>query len=308
MVAVMEEARAVGVLVKAGWKPKRTIVFAAWDGEEQALLGSTEWVEDHAQALHGQGRRLHQFGHQLPRPARHRRLAQPRAVRQRDRAGGAGAEEGRHGRRPDPRQRRARTARPSSGRRRATRGCSRSRRSARARTTARSSSTSASPRSTSASAARANTASTTPIYDSIAHFERFMDPDYAYGVALAEGRRPHRAAPRRRGPAAVRVHARGRPHQELRRRRAEARGHDAHRDDRAQPAHRRRRVRAGGESGRQAGGAEEADAGAGVRLRAADQRRRSPDGGGAPLRRTGRRRRWRPAAPIRRWRRRTASC
>jgi len=51
MVAVMEEARAVGVLVKAGWKPKRTIVFAAWDGEEQALLGSTEWVEDHAQAL-----------------------------------------------------------------------------------------------------------------------------------------------------------------------------------------------------------------------------------------------------------------
>lgn len=51
MVAVMEEARAIGVLAKAGWKPKRTIVFAAWDGEEQGLLGSTEWVEDHAALL-----------------------------------------------------------------------------------------------------------------------------------------------------------------------------------------------------------------------------------------------------------------
>ena len=51
LVAVMEEARAMSVLVKAGWKPKRTLVFAAWDGEEQALLGSTEWVEDHATDL-----------------------------------------------------------------------------------------------------------------------------------------------------------------------------------------------------------------------------------------------------------------
>jgi N-acetylated-alpha-linked acidic dipeptidase len=51
MVAVMAEAKAVGALVKAGWAPKRTIVFAAWDGEEQALLGSTEWVEDHAATL-----------------------------------------------------------------------------------------------------------------------------------------------------------------------------------------------------------------------------------------------------------------
>jgi N-acetylated-alpha-linked acidic dipeptidase len=51
MVALLEEARAIGVLAKAGWKPKRTIVFAAWDGEEQALLGSTEWVEDHAAEL-----------------------------------------------------------------------------------------------------------------------------------------------------------------------------------------------------------------------------------------------------------------
>ncbi|HTV00894.1 MAG TPA: transferrin receptor-like dimerization domain-containing protein [Luteitalea sp.] len=51
MVAVLEEARAIGTLVKAGWKPRRTLVFAAWDAEEPGLLGSTEWVEDHADAL-----------------------------------------------------------------------------------------------------------------------------------------------------------------------------------------------------------------------------------------------------------------
>ncbi len=38
MVSVMEEARAIGELAKTGWKPKRTLVFAGWDGEEPALL------------------------------------------------------------------------------------------------------------------------------------------------------------------------------------------------------------------------------------------------------------------------------
>jgi N-acetylated-alpha-linked acidic dipeptidase len=47
MAAVLEEARAMGELLKRGWKPKRTIVYAGWDGEEPALLGSTEWVEQH---------------------------------------------------------------------------------------------------------------------------------------------------------------------------------------------------------------------------------------------------------------------
>lgn len=51
MVAEMEEARAIGELAKKGYKPKRTIVFCAWDGEEPSLLGSTEWVEDHAEEL-----------------------------------------------------------------------------------------------------------------------------------------------------------------------------------------------------------------------------------------------------------------
>ncbi|WP_018618950.1 M28 family metallopeptidase [Spirosoma luteum] len=51
MVAVLEEARALSELAKTGWKPKRTIVFAAWDGEEPGLLGSTEWVETNEELL-----------------------------------------------------------------------------------------------------------------------------------------------------------------------------------------------------------------------------------------------------------------
>ena len=47
MVALMEEARAIGELVKTGWRPKRTLIYAGWDAEEPALLGSTEWVEYH---------------------------------------------------------------------------------------------------------------------------------------------------------------------------------------------------------------------------------------------------------------------
>ncbi len=47
MAPELEEARAIGQLVKQGWKPKRTLVYAAWDGEEPGLLGSTEWVEHH---------------------------------------------------------------------------------------------------------------------------------------------------------------------------------------------------------------------------------------------------------------------
>ena len=51
LVAELEEARALGALYKQGWHPKRTIIYAAWDGEEPGLLGSTEWVESHADEL-----------------------------------------------------------------------------------------------------------------------------------------------------------------------------------------------------------------------------------------------------------------
>ncbi len=50
-VALMAEAKAIGKLVKEGWKPRRTLVYDSWDGEEPGLLGSTEWAEQHAAEL-----------------------------------------------------------------------------------------------------------------------------------------------------------------------------------------------------------------------------------------------------------------
>ena len=51
MVTVLETGRAFGEMLKQGWRPKRTIILCAWDGEEQGLLGSTEWVETHEAEL-----------------------------------------------------------------------------------------------------------------------------------------------------------------------------------------------------------------------------------------------------------------
>ncbi len=50
-VALLAEAKAIGELAKSGWRPRRTIVYASWDAEEPGLLGSTEWVETHADEL-----------------------------------------------------------------------------------------------------------------------------------------------------------------------------------------------------------------------------------------------------------------
>lgn len=50
-IALMDEAKSLGALARTGWKPKRTIVYASWDGEEPGLLGSTEWAEQHAAEL-----------------------------------------------------------------------------------------------------------------------------------------------------------------------------------------------------------------------------------------------------------------
>ncbi len=51
LVALMAEAKAIGALARTGWRPRRTIVFAAWDAEEPGLIGSTEWGEEHAHLL-----------------------------------------------------------------------------------------------------------------------------------------------------------------------------------------------------------------------------------------------------------------
>ena len=50
-VAMLAEAKAIGALLKSGWKPRRTLIYASWDGEEAGLLGSTEWAEAHAAEL-----------------------------------------------------------------------------------------------------------------------------------------------------------------------------------------------------------------------------------------------------------------
>ncbi|SDD62013.1 N-acetylated-alpha-linked acidic dipeptidase [Sphingomonas sp. YR710] len=50
-VAMLSEAKALGALLKTGWRPKRTIVYASWDAEEPMLLGSTEWAETHEAEL-----------------------------------------------------------------------------------------------------------------------------------------------------------------------------------------------------------------------------------------------------------------
>jgi len=53
--ALMEEAKSIGALARTGWRPKRTLVYASWDGEEPGLLGSTEWAETHAKELQAKG-------------------------------------------------------------------------------------------------------------------------------------------------------------------------------------------------------------------------------------------------------------
>ncbi len=146
MSPLLEEARAFGELVKKGWKPKRTILLCAWDGEEQGLLGSTEWMETHAEELAQQGGRLHQQRLERAGLPVGRRVAHARALRQFGRRGGdgPGAEHARRSaaarpaaswtRRPRRSARSSATERPSG-----------STRSDRARTTPPSSSTSGSP-------------------------------------------------------------------------------------------------------------------------------------------------------------------
>jgi N-acetylated-alpha-linked acidic dipeptidase len=51
LATLLEEAKSIGAMLQTGWKPARTLVYCAWDGEEPALLGSTEWVEAHQKEL-----------------------------------------------------------------------------------------------------------------------------------------------------------------------------------------------------------------------------------------------------------------
>ena len=49
--AMLETVHGLGVLLKQGWRPKRRIVIGSWDAEEEGLIGSTEWVEEHENNL-----------------------------------------------------------------------------------------------------------------------------------------------------------------------------------------------------------------------------------------------------------------
>ncbi len=49
--AMLEAACGIGRLLRSGWRPKRTIIFSSWDAEEQGLIGSTEWLEQHEKEL-----------------------------------------------------------------------------------------------------------------------------------------------------------------------------------------------------------------------------------------------------------------
>ena len=186
LVAELAEARAVGELAKSGWKPKRTIIYAAWDGEEPGLLGSTEWAETHADELREHAARLHQLRQQLPRLLRRRRLAHPGDLRQ---PGGPRRDRSREGdQRPRPLPRRATQLF----------GAARAAQEARGR-------------ASSALEPLGSGSDFTPflqhlgiaalnigyggeeeygqyhsIYDSFDHFTRFVDPNFDYGVALAK--------------------------------------------------------------------------------------------------------------------------
>ena len=48
---MLESVHGIGVLLRQGWRPRRTILFCSWDAEEEGLMGSTEWVEQHATTL-----------------------------------------------------------------------------------------------------------------------------------------------------------------------------------------------------------------------------------------------------------------
>ena len=173
MIAEMAEAKAMGGLVKSGWKPKRTIVYASWDGEEPSLLGSTEWAETHADELKakgviyintdGNGRGFfhaeasHTFQHFINDLSAD--VKDPETGVSVPERGGAAATRGRGRRRPTRRRRRRQGApRPRRGGQPIGRRISRSARSAPARTTRPSCSTWACRRSTSAMAAKARAA------------------------------------------------------------------------------------------------------------------------------------------------------
>ena len=255
MAPELEEARALGELRKQGWSPKRTIVYASWDGEEPGLLGSTEWVETHAEGPEGARRRVHQHRRQRPRVPQRERIAFARTVRQRRRARRHRSRDGHQRLEAAAGARSSPEARPTNER------------SARERPDLRidalGSGSDYTPFLQHAGIASINISFGDEdedgiyhsIYDDFYFYTRFLDTDFAYGRALAQtvGTAVIRLADARR--RAVRVHQSRRHGAEIRARAEGAAEPEAGRHPRTEPADRRRRLRGDARS-------EDADAGA----------------------------------------------
>lgn len=51
--ALLEVSRVFGLMLKDGWRPRRTLVFCSWAAEEYGLVGSSEWTEQFTTHLKG---------------------------------------------------------------------------------------------------------------------------------------------------------------------------------------------------------------------------------------------------------------
>ena len=190
-VALMETARGLGELLKTGWRPKRTIILASWDGEEWGLLGSTEWAEKHAQELSAEGGRLHQQRQHVEGLARASSGSHSLQAFVNDVMRDVAGSEARRARRCSQ-AKLDRAVEPGDEREHGeARSCSRARRlpDRRARLGI---GLHRVPRSPDDRVARhgirrrgSAAASTTPTYDSFYWYTHFSDTDFAYGAALS---------------------------------------------------------------------------------------------------------------------------
>ena len=274
MVAELAEARALGELAKSGWKPKRTIVYAAWDGEEPGLLGSTEWAETHADELRqhaavyinsdsnargffgaGGSHTLETFVNQVARD-----VTDPeKGISVLDRALAATTLFGAAGRRRTARAEALPLEPLGSG-------------------------SDFTPFLQHLGIAALNIGyggeeeygQYHSIYDSFDHFTRFVDPTFAVRRGAGQDRRPDRAPPRRRRRPALRLRPLLRHRRPLRRRGREARRHPAQGDRGAQPPPRRQGLPGGRRSDPDLGRAAAAGRRALPQLLAAAERRGGP--------------------------------
>ena len=174
-------------LAAAGWRPRRTIVYAAWDGEEPGLLGSTEWAEAHAEELPQKAVAY------INTDSNSRGLLRRPAARTPWSRSSTRWPATSPTRRPAPAVADA-PARPADGSTAAPRTRRALETEGRLRIDALGSGSDYTPFLQHLGIASLNLGfggegeygQYHSIYDSIDHFERFMDPDFAYGVAMAK--------------------------------------------------------------------------------------------------------------------------